>query len=84
MAGLLKRFRQSYFLYSFLRDPVAVTSFALFVVLALAAGVFLIVAVSSGHLSVRHRRIERIARQADLHLNAKGQVPQFLRRLDER
>lgn len=37
MAGLLKRFRQSYFLYSFLRDPVAVTSFALFVVLAMSA-----------------------------------------------
>ncbi|MEG6504031.1 ABC transporter permease [Nitratidesulfovibrio sp. D1] len=37
MAGLLRRFRQSYFLYSFLRDPVAVTSFALFVILASSA-----------------------------------------------
>ena len=62
----------------------AATLIALFVVLALAAGVFLIVAVSSGHLSVRHRRIERISREANLHLNAEGQVPQFLRRLDER
>ena len=37
MAGLLRRFRESYLLYGFLRDPVAVTSFTILMLLVIMA-----------------------------------------------
>lgn len=37
MVALIRRFRKSYFLYSFLRDPVAVGSFTLLFILAVSA-----------------------------------------------
>lgn len=56
----------------------------LFVSLTIAAGLFVVVAASSGHLSLKGRKMEKLVENVDERLNARGEVPQFLRRLDQR
>lgn len=62
---------------------VAVT-ITLILVLAAAAAVFIVVGVSSGHVRVKHERVEQFAVEANERMNGKGDVPQFLQRLDQR
>ncbi|AQP46590.1 hypothetical protein BW730_02615 [Tessaracoccus aquimaris] len=59
-------------------------SITLLLILVAAAAVFLVVGVSSGHVRVKHQRVEQIALAADQRLNGRGEVPQFLQRLDNR
>lgn len=63
--------------------PLAV-AITLFISLAIAAALFVVVAASSGRLSLKWRKVERLVEHADERLNARGEVPAFLRRLDER
>lgn len=63
---------------------LALSVVLLVVVLAAAAGLFLTVAVSSGHLRLPEGRLSRAVASMNRHLNGTGQVPQFLRHLDQR
>lgn len=50
--------------------------------LALAAALFVVVAASSGRLTVKDGKIERVVNEANRRLNAEGEGPHFLERLD--
>ncbi len=56
----------------------------LVIIVLIAVAVGFVVAVSSGRFQLKDERVERIVVETNQRLNAKGQVPQFLRRLDER
>lgn len=50
-----------------------------------AAGILALVAVTSGHMKAPSgTKWERVIRDTDRHLNAKGTPPRFLQRLDAR
>lgn len=57
--------------------------FTLLIIVIVAVAVFAVVAIAAGQLHVKDERVERFAKQTNERLNAKGDVPQFLRRLDE-
>lgn len=63
---------------------VFAASITLLLILVAAAAVFLVVGVASGHVRVKHQRVEQIALEANQRLNGRGEVPQFLQRLDNR
>ncbi|SHJ18426.1 hypothetical protein SAMN02745244_01903 [Tessaracoccus bendigoensis DSM 12906] len=56
----------------------------LVIIVLIAVGVGFVVAVSSGQFRVKDQRVERIVSETNQRLNGNGQVPQFLRKLDER
>ncbi|MFT3887229.1 MAG: hypothetical protein QM713_03580 [Arachnia sp.] len=63
--------------------PLA-ASLAVLLIIALAVSVFYVVAISSGHVTLKRQKLNEIAEAAELHMSGRGQVPRFLERLDER
>ena len=58
--------------------------FAVLLVVALAVAVFYVVAISSGHVTLKRQKLNDIAEATELHMSGRGQVPRFLERLDDR
>ncbi|MBK7821539.1 MAG: hypothetical protein IPJ61_10820 [Tessaracoccus sp.] len=58
--------------------------FAVLLVILLAVAVFLVVAVSSGHVTLKRQKLNELAEAAEMHMNGRGQVPRFIERLEER
>ena len=65
------------------RGVLAVAAQGLLVV-ALAVAVFYVVAISSGHVTLKRQKLNDIAEATELHMSGRGQMPRFLERLDER
>ena len=57
---------------------------AVLLVVALAVAVFYVVAISSGHVTLKRQKLNRIAEATEQHMSGRGQMPRFLERLDER
>ncbi|NHB85787.1 hypothetical protein G7085_17730 [Tessaracoccus sp. HDW20] len=49
-----------------------------------AVAILLVVGVASGELQIKHRKVEKFAIRANQTMNGKGEVPQFLKGLDDR
>lgn len=60
-----------------------VAAIALLLIVIVAVAVFAVVAIGAGQIHVKDKRVERLALHTNERLNAKGEVPQFLRRLDQ-
>ena len=61
-----------------------IAAIVLLIIIITAVALVLVVGVGSGKLQVKHRRVERFAIRANQTMNAKGEVPRFLRNLDDR
>ncbi len=57
---------------------------AVLLVILLAVAVFLVVAVSSGHVTLKRQKLNQLAEAAEMHMSARGQVPRFIERIEER
>ena len=55
--------------------------FAVLLVVALAVAVFYVVAISSGHVTLKRQKLNDIAEATELHMSGRGQMPRFLERL---